>query len=460
MTPVYYCEENKVRNFELVVGDPSGEILNGDVPVRWCVTPSLVKEMEDAGMIDPHVLVMTYRKKNGHEMHRQLVPITDLMTYARFSKAGEMGISAWIINGAIGRKRLHEDFTARLVGEHRTSLISRYDGTPNESIGDISFAYCGVDVIIPDGVFGKEPSPWVKWFANLWHESRPVDECSFRRRMIFAFTLKWIPVLVFAMFIVAARIIIATFCASIGYLHITSNPKYLFRPFISTMLVPFNFDQRLKSHRFLVSRETLVDGWKHTQYFFFMIPFTPIIPIVLGILTFGILHDAGATAIVTSKILGVSVGILATLDILRVVGHWFSTNSRTSNFYKKLPANIGAMIAMIVVLCFSFAVVYALAPKAVFLNTLVFSAGIFGIRLVVVIFKQLLYPTLSKIFNAILDRIHFGSQETDYTEIRELLCPKDESNLIADYKLIPKERRSLRLWYLDTKNKICKPMQL
>jgi hypothetical protein len=49
--------------------------------------------------------------------------------------------------------------------------------------------------------------------------------------------------------------------------------------------------------------------------------------------------------------------------------------------------------------------------------------------------------------------------ENDYTEIRELLCPKDEMNLTTDLHSIPKNRLTWRLRFRDMKSKICKPMQ-
>ena len=59
-----------------------------------------------------------------------------------------------------------------------------------------------------------------------------------------------------------------------------------------------------------------------------------------------------------------------------------------------------------------------------------------------------------------LDNVYTVTPDhNDYTEIRELLCPKDADNLKPDIHFIPPEQRTLRLRYLDLKNKVCKPMQ-
>lgn len=47
----------------------------------------------------------------------------------------------------------------------------------------------------------------------------------------------------------------------------------------------------------------------------------------------------------------------------------------------------------------------------------------------------------------------------DYTQIRELLCPRDPLNIEAKYDLIPPKQRTVHLWVAKVKNKICKPMQ-
>ena len=52
-----------------------------------------------------------------------------------------------------------------------------------------------------------------------------------------------------------------------------------------------------------------------------------------------------------------------------------------------------------------------------------------------------------------------SAKDNDYGHLTELLCAKDEDNLRPNYKYIPKKQRTVRLWYHDLKNKVCKPMQ-
>lgn len=50
--------------------------------------------------------------------------------------------------------------------------------------------YGSVDVVVPDGYFAKEPAAWEKWWVNLWYESKPVNQCHFRRRRLLAYSLQ------------------------------------------------------------------------------------------------------------------------------------------------------------------------------------------------------------------------------------------------------------------------------
>ena len=118
---------DKITPFELQVGGPEG-IINADVPVRWCITPELVTQMAEDGVVDPHILLVTYHSEVG-EMTRQLVPVANLMTYARFYRAGTTKILGWIVDGSVGRKELHKQMLGRRWGEWNTTLVN-IEGQP------------------------------------------------------------------------------------------------------------------------------------------------------------------------------------------------------------------------------------------------------------------------------------------------------------------------------------------
>jgi len=84
------------EGFSLVLGNDDGTIDNADVRVRWCVTPELTKQLEDANVENPHVLLCTYNEAGRHEW-RQFFPLNEVISFARFYQAGPMHIAAYIV---------------------------------------------------------------------------------------------------------------------------------------------------------------------------------------------------------------------------------------------------------------------------------------------------------------------------------------------------------------------------
>lgn len=460
--------ETTVNPFELKVGGANG-IDNADVPVRWCITPDFVTKMENDKVVDPHILLVSVDSKSG-EMSRHLVPVAELMTYVRFQRAGEMKLYGWIIDGKVGRKELHRQFMMKKRGEWNTNLINPYDGTPEDSIPGV---YIGTSrtVDIPANVFGKEPSPGLKWFVNLWHKGRPQDECHFRKRFLLAISLKWIAMLVFSLVAISVRTAAASVVSLMGWSH-TANWKYVWRPFKYTMGMVirtdgwdgFDFSCRgfWENQRFLwyrkIGKNIFGDDLKIVHLM--MMPFTPIIPLV----TFGIfyLHFGWASdaAIATLITLGVMTAVCTFIDVILEIIGWIAINGdrRLHSFYESWheidmfladhnlwPTVIALVGAAAFVLLFTLFVVFWSVGKVILLACVF--AGV------------LAYVSL-KLSDWMMKWGTLDTEHNDVTNIRELLCPKDGMNLKAEYGYIPKEQRTVRLFFKRIKNALCRPMQM
>ncbi len=453
--------KKEAQPFELIVGDKSGEILNGDIPVRWCVTPKLVSELEEHKVKDAHVLLVTATPK-GTEMDRKIVPITELMTYVRFTRAGHMKIYGFILTGAPGRKRLYQTYKRKSEGVPYTDVICNYTNKPFD---DIKYEYTRVevDVIIPSGVFGKEPGPWMKWYVNMWHNmnGRVIDECHYRRRLLLAFTLKWIPVLIWSLSMVVGRFAVCGGLALSGYY---KNIKWgrIFQPYKWNNISYHILDCTNDKNAFLLSRSH--SCWGDGKYDITMFITVPIIPaVLLGqslIIWFGLATHA--TALTFWTVMGfVSLGLLTAAAIYDG-GYWavqaISESKILNNFGTKLDErfsnatqNVATGTVIKVLKWLGYIVVGALL---IFAATIWIAIAIYGFP--VIIFAVLMW----KFGDAWVENMYTVSPENnDYTEIRELLCPKDELNLQADIDFIPPKQRTVRLWYLEMKHKVCKPMQ-
>ena len=458
--------EEEPHSFELIVGDETGEILNGDVPVRWCVTPELVSKLEKAEVFDAHVLLVT-ATEDGREMDRKIVPITELMTYVRFTRAGTMKIYGFIVSGRSGRKDLYQTYKRKELGVYVTDVVCEYTEKPYD---DIKYEYSRteVDVVIPPGVFGKEPGPWMKWYVNLWHSSggRIVDECHYRRRLIIAFTLKWLPVLIYAGAMVFARMFLLTAFAGAGF-YKGAKWSRVFRPFKWNSLRYHLIDDLDGESSFILHRSytNRWNGVKTEVPLFFTIPFFPTLlaaeAAVTG-LVFALNTPPGLTVLHTIIVMTITFFTMAALvdivwflkDVLVNTKIFDGFGSRISKRFNKITDFIYKYKKIKYLIWVAYALLAVVAILAA-ITWMVFA--IYGLPVVALVFLSIFFG--DKIFERFENIYTVSPENNDYTEIRELLCPKDDLNLQADIDFIPSKQRTVRLWYLEMKHKICKPMQ-
>ena len=461
--------------FKLQIGGEKG-IDNADVPVRWCITPEFVKQMDEDGIADPHILLVSVDPKKG-EMERVLVPVSAIMTWVRFYRSGEMKLFGWIVDGSAGRKKLNKDFIAKTRGSYETDLIDEdYEVYTNEetddrethwfykAVDDISRTYIGTEetVNIPSTVFGKEPRPALKWYVNLWHRNRLNDQCHFRQRAALAFTLKPFGILIYSFFAILFRGLFASFIALSGWPQ-NIEWKYIWRPFKYTNLMFLKTDgedafdpnctEWWATQRFMLFR-TNKEGNRIPH--FVMLPFTPIISIVIFVAVYyctGLIENA---AIETGKVLILLTMLLlfasVLVEIVTFLAHdlpsvvytgWHKVDMAIAD-RNLWPLTIVIMSVIILGL-----VVLGITWLISFVNPL------FVYFFIAVVIFGLCY---SKLMDFIFDSAT-RAERNDPTEIRELLCPMDTMNLKATYKAVPKEQRTIRLWLQNIKNSICKPMQ-
>lgn len=459
-------DDKKVTNdFELIVGEQGGQIHNADIPVRWCVTPKMVKEMEDAGVVDPHIVIAA-ATKDGKEMSRQVVSLTELMTYVRFTRSGDNKLHAWIVDGSNGRKKVHRRFEQKDGNSYHTDLVDTWDGTRYKLKDEHKSTT--VDVTIPDGVFAnKKVRPWLNWFVNLWHGGKVEDQCQFRRRTILAFTLKWIPVTLWTLLLMFGRTLAVVLPPLFGYrkgVDWKYVKKYFFKPYEISVSSLMNSTEWIDDQDFVFTRvtgkKTSWSGSKQDliQLHVIALPFIPIIPLLTFVLWYSFNgHYAGSAVVSTSFVMGILLAITATIDLVVAIGCWVRTTPVLDKIGNNVSTKFGIFNGWMIdkkawpwaLGALGVAIIASIAA----INYMIF-LYVIGILGVIVVMSALGFGMLK-----LAEWLHYGDEKTDYTEIRELLCPNDVENQVASYKAIPKQQRSVRLWYLDVKNKICKPMQ-
>lgn len=180
-------------------------------PIRWCLSPRLFSFLRDNG-IKAYLLLTILGKGKWEERNtRQLIPITDLMAYLTFYRAGDhtiFGAVIWEQNS--DEKRLRQillkqvgycyDFSlfddeGHFLSSDGLEKVEEQNGlcfysVPADEDKKDYPASATLKVSVDKRFFAKDPPSWLRDWVNLWFNHDPVDQCSFRRRMILAFTLQ------------------------------------------------------------------------------------------------------------------------------------------------------------------------------------------------------------------------------------------------------------------------------
>ncbi|MBT3397848.1 hypothetical protein HN418_02670 [archaeon] len=189
-TPLEH-QEGEVFHFNVGQITPKDAV----VGVTWCICPEKLEELREAGAENLQILIVVKPKK-GHLEQRKLIPVEKAMTHLSFLSPGPHTIQATLLwsENPDGLERFilseysRNSYEATVLdrdGKLKTGPAFWHRHTHSQCAG-----YEVVEMDVPEGFFAKEPPKWLSKWANLWFENPPVDQCSFRRRFILAFTLQ------------------------------------------------------------------------------------------------------------------------------------------------------------------------------------------------------------------------------------------------------------------------------
>lgn len=194
--------------FELHITDT--DATSGTVPVSWCFDrPTFEKLKKEHGLENLQVVIVVSPVSdpyNDRQETRYIVPISQMMTYISFRFPGPNKIWATIAKGSTRtiRKIVHQrawDFSRgkydlKVINEEGTDYADgavRLGIPPEEAI-----TATPLSVEVPEECFAKEPPAWEKaWNTWMISDDRFEDQCAYRRRRIFSYTIQPIPFLLF-----------------------------------------------------------------------------------------------------------------------------------------------------------------------------------------------------------------------------------------------------------------------
>jgi hypothetical protein len=180
--------------FELHI-DPNADISTGSIAISWCVDKDLIKTLTDNGVVDPQVVIVVAAENIGGQYTlyetRYVVPLTELMTYITFKKPGKNNVFAFV--SAQDRKSARTTYLTTHNGIYETTVVDNNEWSIPSSMSETNTPPNAAPVLsldIPKECFAKEPSELEKTYVNWMFSNKAVDQCDFRKRRLFAYTIQ------------------------------------------------------------------------------------------------------------------------------------------------------------------------------------------------------------------------------------------------------------------------------
>lgn len=216
---------------------------NSVIPLRWCICKEAFETLRSKGVENPHLLIVVVR--NDKETERKLVPLDQMMDYVYFQNPGSHRILTTIVweeedRVSVLKIQLLNQSQYGVYDHYVLDVLKRDFRRDREDWGDWAgdlrihrLGQASLEVVVSKEFFAPEPAEWLKKWANLWYETKPRDQCQFRRRKIVAFTVQ--PPLMLAWIILncALRFLTALFLLLWGK---RARFKPVLHPFRGSML--------------------------------------------------------------------------------------------------------------------------------------------------------------------------------------------------------------------------------
>lgn len=301
-----------------IVGNPT-------VALRWCLVPEEIQYIKDNKISNPHILLVVVNNKK--EVDRQLLPVGDLMTYLTFNHPRENTVLATIVWHHT-LKLLRKYY----LGKDKYGYENRfYDKEDDGLVNTSGYGLDSITVNVSADFFAPEPAEWEKWWVNLCFETKPKDQCQFRKRRILAYTAQ-LPLVLFWVFItVLSRLVAAMYLVIIK-----TRTKVKFSPIIH----PFKMDMEHIWYTSLYYGRNIYlrkkDGTEREDYTLFCLLFHPITIILFSLIlliidTTAVNWFLGYWAYLLGAIAASVVIIITILLIIALwaIGEWVVDNIKT-----------------------------------------------------------------------------------------------------------------------------------
>jgi len=454
----------------LVLGEEDGQVHNADIPVRWCISNKALDDLKDRGVLNPVILIAAF--KGNNELSRQVLPISKVKTFLRFTKAGECQIQIWIVDGDEIKK-------GKLLG---ISLTNYYDEVKEDFYGDYVYGHYTEEVEIPEEAFGKEPPPLLKWYNNWGFPKKESDTCKFWQRLLIFGWNKWIIMLGYALLNTIGKIMIIFLYISFGYQKlVTINWLHLLHPFDYGAKYIVSEGEYLgfkrSSWAILVSRS---DKWYQFRKSLkcddvlwilvtpLVVTFVPYM-LIVSLLSLSISGLVSAVAFsevfIFFYVVIFTISFIIDLIVLLIIIEYDKLLKDIKIFWKSDCASSSFVKAILVV-----GLLILTTIILFILDNMMYSLIMIGICSLIYFIIRTIIKNMSTI-DEIIEELSYRNvknkvyksfnPDPDFDLLKESLCPEKGLTTTA-YNNLPKEvrERNPKLWIAENKHSHCKPMQM
>lgn len=299
----------------------STNVDSGTIPISWCVSKKTLDKLALFCIKEPQVVLCVSPKPEGcrhfsSREYRKVVSLKDLMTYVEFRYPGENRIHGFI--SFKSKSGTRDQFLCKSRRSYHTHILNDAGDewtTWHNLIEGSSRDVVSVDV--PTGCFAPEPPAWEQAWVDYHFPDKCIDQCEYRRRRIFAYTLR--PILM--IFNLLFRMLILIGGLLVGARGAVRNWTQVFRP--------LTYDYRelaagIFSGGTVFIRETKTEEPKKPLPFIWwglkqcrLLPFMPLllIPLLAALGTCGVV----STAFYIGTAIGTILGLIAIIAVTIIV---------------------------------------------------------------------------------------------------------------------------------------------
>ena len=214
----------------LIINGGVDSLDSATVPIEWRFSEALLAERPQYIVICDHEMSLDELKEKEYCYggRRHLVKVTEFVKYIQLFRAGHHHLVFMVFCGerdmALRCDRSFADDNQHLHDKaiHYTDLAC---GHSDDYRAPIYIA--SVEFEVPAGLLAERPksgfSKWVWEWANRWYSRFPEDECAYRKRLIFAFTVQPLPFLI-------GRFLVGVVCTILSIGALILFPFFGWRP--------------------------------------------------------------------------------------------------------------------------------------------------------------------------------------------------------------------------------------